>query len=214
MANPQIENGFTRIANVLLEALIKAEMSGHCFRLTLLILRKTYGFNKREDTISLTQMAKISGMSKSRCSQIINILEDIKIVTVSEYCNGLTKKYRFNKDYEVWKTVSENCYHNINITKEIFSPTSNEVRLSELLFFLIRHRYPNFKQPNLQKWASHIDKMLRLDKRPVDEVEKVITWCQADSFWQANILSTQKLREKYDQLYLKAGKLTNQTRYF
>ena len=107
MANPQTENGFTKIANELLEALIKTEMSGHCFRLTFLILRKTYGFNKRDDTISLTQMAKISCLSKSRCSQVINILEDMKIITVSEYCNGLTKKYRFNKDYETWKTVSE-----------------------------------------------------------------------------------------------------------
>lgn len=231
MANPQTENGFTKIANELLEVLIKTEMSGHCFRLTLLILRKTYGFNKKADAISLTQMAKITGMTKSRCSQIINVLEDMKIVTVSEYCNGLTKKYRFNKDYETWKTVSENCYrirkvikrvsencyHNINTTKEIYCPTSFEVQLSEKLLSLIRQRNENFKQPDIQKWAIHVDRMLRLDRRPVEEIEKVITWCQADSFWQSNILSTQTLREKYDQLYLKVfngnGKSTGQRYY-
>ncbi|KXK29370.1 MAG: hypothetical protein UZ01_02264, partial [Candidatus Brocadia sinica] len=58
--------------------------------------------------------------------------------------------------------------------------------------------------PDLQKWATHIDKMIRLDKRPPEEIEKVVAWCQQDSFWQNNILSTEKLRKQYDQLYLKA----------
>lgn len=133
MANPQVENGYTRIANELMEVLIKTEMSGHCFRLTLLILRKTYGFGKKDDAISLTQMAKMSGLSKVRCSQIINLLELRKIVTVTEKCNGLVKKYRFNKDFETWttitekcnrirkvkNTVTEKCNYNRNNTKEI-----------------------------------------------------------------------------------------------
>lgn len=43
--------------------------------------------------------------------------------------------------------------------------------------------------------------MLRLDKRDLESVQKVIRWCQADTFWQSNILSTEKsLREKFDQL--------------
>jgi len=29
----------------------------------------------------------------------------------------------------------------------------------------------------------------------------LIRWCQRDNFWKSNILSTQKLREKYEQLY-------------
>ncbi len=168
MTNPQTENGYTRIANELLEAIIRTGLSGQELRITLLVIRKTYGFGKKEDAISLSQMAKMSGLSHSRCSQIINILEDMKIITVSEYCNGLTKKYRFNKDFETWKTVSEKCYHKINNTKEIYCQTSNEVRLSELLFSLIRQRNANFKQPNIQKWAIHIDRMIRLDKRSTE----------------------------------------------
>lgn len=232
MANPQLEDGYTKIANELLEALIRTELSGHCFRLTLLVLRKTYGFCKKDDAISLTCMAKMSGLSKSRSSQIINILEDAKIITVSEYCNGLTKSYRFNKDYETWNTVSENCYRirkviqkgirklipqNKYIQKKKYSPNSVEFRTSELLLNLIRQRNTNFRQPDLQKWASHVDRMLRIDKRSVDEVEKIITWCQADMFWQNNILSTEKLRKQYDQLCLKMtsnGQSATRQRYF
>jgi hypothetical protein len=45
--------------------------------------------------------------------------------------------------------------------------------------------------------------MFRLDSRRADDIETVIEWCQANEFWQNNIISTQKLREKFDQLYLR-----------
>ena len=44
--------------------------------------------------------------------------------------------------------------------------------------------------------------MIRIDKRKVEDIELVITWCQRDKFWYKNILSTKKLREKYDQLFM------------
>jgi hypothetical protein len=45
--------------------------------------------------------------------------------------------------------------------------------------------------------------MIRLDNRAPESIEAVIRWCQADTFWQNNILSGAKLREQYDQLDLK-----------
>lgn len=109
MASPQKEYGYTSIANEIMDALVSVNMSGHEFRLALFIMRKTYGYNKCEDAIALSQMMKAAGLSKVRCSQIINRLELRKIVTVTEKCNGLTKKYKFNKDFEQWVTVTEKC---------------------------------------------------------------------------------------------------------
>ncbi len=230
MANPQTENGFTKIANEILEVLIRTRLSGQELKISLLVIRKTYGFNKKVDFISLTQMAKALACSKIRCAQVVKNLEAMKVLTVNENINGVGKSYRFNKDYSQWntvnkninriektkQTVNENINHNINNTKESYCPTSNEVRLSEKLLSLIRQKHANFKQPDIQKWAGHVDKMIRIDKRPVDGIEKVIAWCQADSFWQTKILSTQNLREKYDRLYLQAlnGKSTQQARYY
>lgn len=87
----------------------------------------------------------------------------------------------------------------------LYSPTSNEVRLSNLLLSEIRKRKPNFREPNIQKWAIHIDRLIRLDKRTPEQVEAVIRWCQQDDFWQNNILSTEKLRKQIDHLELKMG---------
>lgn len=89
------------------------------------------------------------------------------------------------------------------IKKNIFVETSDEYRLAKYLFELIRENNPTHKEPNLQNWAKDIDKMIRLDKREVDDIEAVIYWCQHDDFWSRNVLSTSKLRIQYDQLKAK-----------
>ncbi len=87
--------------------------------------------------------------------------------------------------------------------KNTFSSDSHEIRLSELLLRLILCRKPDLKRPDLQSWAQDFDQVLRLDKRPVENVERLIRWVQADSFEQNNVLSPGKLRKRYDQLELK-----------
>jgi phage replication O-like protein O len=109
MANPQIEDGYTKIANEIIDALVACDLSGQDFKITLLIIRKTYGFHKLEDAISLTQMMSATGMCKVRCSQVVNRLQLMKILTVTENINGIGKKYKFNKDFEEWNTVNEKC---------------------------------------------------------------------------------------------------------
>ena len=48
--------------------------------------------------------------------------------------------------------------------------------------------------------------MIRIDGREIENIKKVIDWCQNDSFWYTNILSASKLRKQYDQLYMKMNK--------
>ena len=70
-------------------------------------------------------------------------------------------------------------------------------------------RNGNFKKPDIQKWALHIDRMIRIDNRPPCGIMNVICWCQNDDFWQNNILSTLKLRKQYDQLQMKMTSIRN-----
>jgi hypothetical protein len=87
--------------------------------------------------------------------------------------------------------------------KDSLRPKSDDFRLSELLLDLILERKPDFKKPNLDAWAKHVDRMIRLDGRKPERVEAVIRWSQEDSFWKNNILSTEKLRKQFDKLELK-----------
>lgn len=85
-------------------------------------------------------------------------------------------------------------------------PDREHVRLSQLLADLIRQRDPKAKAAPLSKgWLDAIRLLIERDGRTPAEVERVIRWCQADAFWQSNILSAPKLRAKFDQLAAKAG---------
>ena len=89
--------------------------------------------------------------------------------------------------------------------KPVFSANSVEFTLSVLLFDLIRLKHPKARKPDFANWSKHVGYMLRLDNRTPDEIETVIRWCQQDNFWCSNIMSTKKLRDKFDQLWLKMG---------
>jgi len=89
-----------------------------------------------------------------------------------------------------------------------FLPDSQEIRLSELLFSLMRENNPGAKSPDFQEWGHSIDRAIRLDKRTPAEIERIIRWSQAHYFWHTNILSTAKLRKQFDTLVLKANAKT------
>ena len=96
MANPQRENGHIDIANEIAEALMIIHLSGYENRVLWAIFRKTYGWNKTEDWITNSQIAKMTNIAESHISRTIKILIQKKIVTK----NG--KKLAFQKDYDKW----------------------------------------------------------------------------------------------------------------
>jgi len=104
--------------------------------------------------------------------------------------------------------TTDNNVNNVENEEKNYSEDSNEFRLAVFLLNNIRKRKPDFKIPNLQTWSKQSDYILRIDRRDIGEVKKVVMWCQADEFWQDNILSTAKLRKQYDQLVLKMNKET------
>ena len=91
--------------------------------------------------------------------------------------------------------------------------TSEDLELSTLLLERIRDNVPTFKQPDLAKWSDHVRLMRDRDERTPEQIRFLIEWCQKDSFWKANILSTKKLREKFDTLvaHAKRGSLLKVT---
>lgn len=102
MASPQIENGYTKVANELLDALCSINLSSHEWHVVHAIIRKTYGYNKKEDWITNTQIMKLTGQTQQKVSQAKRKLVVKNIVTE----NG--NKISINKDYESWPIVTEN----------------------------------------------------------------------------------------------------------
>lgn len=79
--------------------------------------------------------------------------------------------------------------------------TDVDLRLAQLLADLIKGNNPDWNmRGKIETWAEHIEKLRRIDGRTPQQIEYMIRWVQADDFWQANILSTAKLREKFNNL--------------
>jgi len=119
MASPQTENGWTKIADEILEALAQVQISGHEWRLVMGLLRKTYGFGKKSDDISLTQWEKLTGLERRRVNEGLKRLERRGIIIIVRHGTGRghTSTYSFQKDYDRWnsaekgtnKNSAENC---------------------------------------------------------------------------------------------------------
>jgi hypothetical protein len=99
--------------------------------------------------------------------------------------------------------VEEDKKKKENILVEKFAPDTPQMLLTLKLVNGIRANDPRFKTPDLQRWATHIDSLLRLDERPPQEIAEVIDFATTDDFWKSNILSTKKLREKFTTLIQK-----------
>jgi len=69
----------------------------------------------------------------------------------------------------------------------------------------VRQVVPNSKQPNLDTWANEIRLMRERDgpDRTPEGIRQLFAWANANPFWRTNILSPEKLREKWDQLQAK-----------
>ena len=118
MKSPQKENGYTGIANELLEAMIKLPLSGYDLRIILAIARFTYGFSKKEDTISLSQISKITGIRRPHISRTIKALLPTMVIAVTNNGNRLPLSYRINKDYDSWKPKTVTKDGNNIVTKD------------------------------------------------------------------------------------------------
>lgn len=103
MANPQKENGHTQIANEILENLARIRISGEAYQVLNVILRKTYGFNKKEDAISLSQFTNATGLSKTTLCKVIKKLEDMKLI--NKTVGSVANVYSFNKNSDSWKPL-------------------------------------------------------------------------------------------------------------
>lgn len=101
MANPQKENGFSPLANEILEALYKRSFTSYETRVLEFIFRFTYGFNRKEATLSLRFIAAGTGILPTHISRTIKMLQEKKVITKLG-STSLGNSYKFNKNHQEW----------------------------------------------------------------------------------------------------------------
>lgn len=105
MSNPQKENGFVPICTEVMEALIRYRIPGEQRQCLDFIIRKTYGYNKKEDRISNSQFVESTGMDKANVCRSLRELSKKQLIIKND--NTSPPTYQFNKHYSEWLVVSK-----------------------------------------------------------------------------------------------------------
>jgi len=103
MANPQMENGYTPIANELLEQVYKLKLNGTQFKIILVVCRYTYGFSRDQHKLSESFIAKAADTHKKQISRELNALIKLNIIKVAKDATFTESRIiSLNKNYSVW----------------------------------------------------------------------------------------------------------------
>lgn len=105
MASPQKENGWTQIAHEILEALARSRLSGRELRIILLILRESFGYQRKEAVLSLRDIQLRTGIAKAHVSQALSsmrVTNVVRVTRVTENGNRSKSILSFQKDYHQW----------------------------------------------------------------------------------------------------------------
>lgn len=100
MDSIQLENGYTGIANELVEQFAKFHLSGNEWQIIWAIWRRTWSWHKKSDSISLTQLQNATNLSRPSVSEAIVKLVGKRVLLVNK--DKHINVYSFNKVYTEW----------------------------------------------------------------------------------------------------------------
>lgn len=104
MADVQTENGFTRIANNLLEEIIRYKCGSEQKDVLLAIIRLTYGYSVKARPISISLICKVSGINKSHVSRSLSkLISNNVIIVIKDSSNNRAREIELNKDFDKWQ---------------------------------------------------------------------------------------------------------------
>lgn len=216
MASPQLEKGYTRIANEILMEIMKANLNGTQFRILLAIWRFTYGYQRKEYEMSVSQLANYINGSRAQVARELDSLIERRILLVVGTGKRGTRILAFNKNYTEWnlqkkepipkatkkpakkektkkKYGENNTYYKMALYfHQRVSAVAKEAGIEHLI-----------KKSNLQTWADDMRKLIEIDKVDKRLAKEVMDWVTQDPFWKTNVLSARKLREKFPELAIK-----------
>lgn len=241
-------------------------------KVLLVIMRKTFGWHKSRDQISLSQMQDLTGLHKQHVVKAALSLQKkgliikkvsgkngiqttiYELVVHEDSNNSYQSQFDTGTGYNLVPVGREETGYNLVPTKETiyiknkekeeagasssanaegivsssekqrrqhkiyYQNNKNELSLikdEEILINTLKDSIlkvkPDWKISNLKKWLVDAEKLLRIDKRDVEEVKKVISWIISNDFWIDKYLKNnafEKLRENFDshQLAMKNKK--------
>jgi len=103
VADVQLEHGYTRIADELYEAIMRAKLTLQQKDVLHAVIRLTYGFQRENDVISASQISARCGIRRSHVSDSLRQLAHMNVIHMES--RGTRKACRIApvKDYDTWE---------------------------------------------------------------------------------------------------------------
>lgn len=97
MASPQKENGYTAIANEIIEALARTRIPGEARQVLDVVIRLTYGWNRKYRRITYPEFTRRTNLNKGNVRR--------SLIKLTRHCliERCEQGYCFQKDYEKWR---------------------------------------------------------------------------------------------------------------
>src|SRR5262245_60763166 len=96
MASPELSNGYTPIANELLEAILRTRLSSREQKCLFAVARETYGWSCKAKTVTAYRVGTLTRMQRTQAAWTLRTLKQRNILTNGSEGLGL------QKNYETW----------------------------------------------------------------------------------------------------------------
>lgn len=175
-----LSNGYTKVANEIQQLKPRLRLSGREWQCFEAVIWLTYGWNKKQDRVTNTVIAELTGLSDTHVSDALKSLAERKIIFSQK--QGMMKIVGVNTDLTAWilgkpetgrkfpktgksfpksgitfpKTV-DTQYKNKNSIKRSSSENSDESSDARLKKFLSAHPEAAVYTPSGAKWGSAED---------------------------------------------------------
>jgi phage replication O-like protein O len=172
VSDVQLENGYTRIANELLEVIYSTNFNATQLKIVLCIIRYTYGFSRISHNISISFLSKATGVSKRYISDELKKMIDNKVVTViQEHSTTTSRILKLNKNYSQWigyRTILQQV-NNTSTGEQLITTTDEQYfTTTDEQYFIQERKKDNIKESIPLKKESKIfsndDKEYKLSK--------------------------------------------------
>lgn len=219
---------YTQAPNAFFDVLVIEIDSMAELKVTLAIIRATFGWHKDEDELSFSQLEERTGLARQSVNDGVAAALDRGYVTRRK--QGRSFLYRLEvqnldsqgsgpsdgqgsrpippdssvKDLDPQKKGTTSKEKG----KEIARPEVE--RLCKLMADLANARTdpegnrPKPKYTVTQGGRDAIRRLIDIDGRSPDLIERAIRWVDQHDFWRKNILAPEKLRKQFDTIYLEA----------
>jgi hypothetical protein len=227
----------TQTPNELLDEVLPEIDSLAELKVTLAIVRQTFGWHREAKVLSITRLEALTGLSHRHAVEGARRAVDRGYVQREQVGNSHAYSLRVASSQREPAPVpngngqetlagvpdgnSEKEKVNVNGGKKTAPAPNGAVddrvearRLCELLGQSAAERTGNdayVRRSRSEGWIAAMDRLIRIDGRSPEAIERAIAWIHDHPFWRSNVLSAPKLREKFDTLLLQAEREKSQS---